>query len=239
MVAGRANGRESRSARRERATQIVALLAREYGEPRCALDHESSLQLLVATILSAQCTDERVNRVTPALFERYRCARDYADAPPGELEEVIRSTGFFNNKAKNLRGMGRVLVDQFGSEVPRTMDELLTLPGVARKTANVVLGTAFGQAVGVVVDTHVTRIANLLRLTRSSDATTIERDLMALLPPAEWIAFSHRLIWHGRKVCIARRPRCDDCTLVDLCPSAHSAATRKTKQERAQSTRSR
>jgi endonuclease-3 len=203
-----------------RARAIVRRLAREYADAECALVHATPLQLLIATILSAQCTDERVNLVTRELFAKYPDARAIAESPPGELEQVIRPTGFFNNKAKNLRGCCRILVEKHGGAVPRTMDELLELPGVARKTANVVLGTAFGIASGVVVDTHVIRITRLLRLTRQSDPERIERDLTALLPQSEWINFSHRLIWHGRKVCIARRPQCQRCVLADLCPSA-------------------
>jgi endonuclease-3 len=203
-----------------RARAISRRLAREYADAECALVHDTPLQLLIATILSAQCTDERVNLVTKELFRRYRDARSIAESPPGELEQVIRPTGFFNNKAKNLRACCRILVERHGGEVPRTMDELLELPGVARKTANVVLGTAFGVAAGVVVDTHVMRITRLLRLTRQRDPEKIERDLIRLLPQSEWIDFSHRLIWHGRRVCIARRPQCARCVLADLCPSA-------------------
>jgi endonuclease-3 len=207
-------------ARRERARAIARRLAREYADAECALVHETPLQLLIATILSAQCTDERVNLVTKELFRKYPDARAIAESPPGELEQVIRSTGFFNNKAKSLRGCCRILVERYGGEVPHTMEQLLELPGVARKTANVVLGTAFGVAAGVVVDTHVTRITRLLRLTRQRDPEKIERDLIRLLPQSDWIDFSHRLIWHGRRVCIARRPQCSRCVLSDLCPSA-------------------
>ncbi len=209
---------------RQRAERIVAQLARDYADATCALRHSSPLQLLLATILSAQCTDERVNLVTPALFARFPTAAALAAAAPGEVEALIRSCGFFNAKARNLRGCCRELVERHGGEVPRTMEELLRLPGVARKTANVVLGTAFGIAVGVVVDTHVQRISRLLRLTRQETPERIEPDLMALLPPAAWVDFSHRLIWHGRKVCIARRPRCEGCSLAPLCPSARKPA---------------
>jgi endonuclease-3 len=205
---------------RERAAAITRALAAEHGAATCALRHESPFQLLVATILSAQCTDLRVNLVTPALFAKYPTPRHLAESPPGELEALIRSTGFFNAKAKNLRGCARALVERHRGEVPRTMEELLLLPGVARKTANVVLGTAYGIAAGVVVDTHVMRITRLLKLTRQDSPEKIERDLAALLPQAEWIDFSHRLIWHGRKVCIARRPQCQRCVLAELCPSA-------------------
>ena len=208
------------AAKEARARAIVKRLAREYADAECALVHESPLQLLIATILSAQCTDERVNLVTKELFRRYPDARSIAESPPGELEQVIRSTGFFNNKAKNLRRCCAILVERYGGEVPRTMEQLLELPGVARKTANVVLGTAFGIAAGVVVDTHVMRITRLLRLTRQRDPEKIERDLIRLLPQSDWIDFSHRLIWHGRRICIARRPQCARCVLADLCPSA-------------------
>jgi len=210
----------SRSDKAARAAKIVAGLAREYGGAECALVHSSALELLVATILSAQCTDVRVNLVTRDLFKRYRSAKDYAEADPGELERLIRSTGFFRNKAKSIRGAGRILVEQFGGEVPSTMEELLELPGVARKTANVVLGTWFGKAEGVVVDTHVHRLSRRLGLTREDDPKKIERDLMALIPVGEWIDFSHRLIWHGRKICGARKPKCDQCALASCCPSA-------------------
>lgn len=215
-----ANRGRAAAEKEARARAIARRLAREYADAECALVHESPLQLLIATILSAQCTDERVNLVTKELFRKYPDARSIAESPPGELEQVIRSTGFFNNKAKNLRACCRLLVERHGGEVPRTMDELLELPGVARKTANVVLGTAFGIASGVVVDTHVIRITRLLRLTRQKDPEKIERDLIRLLPQSEWIDFSHRLIWHGRRVCIARRPQCSRCVLADLCPSA-------------------
>ncbi|MSR46062.1 MAG: endonuclease III [Planctomycetes bacterium] len=212
--------RETTNARRNRALEIVRALAEEHGDATCALQHRNAFELLVATILSAQCTDARVNQVTPALFARYPTARALAASAPGEVEALIRPTGFFNNKAKNLRGCARALIERHGGEVPRTMEELLFLPGVARKTANVVLGTAYGIAAGVVVDTHVIRITRLLGLTRQSTPEKIERDLAVLLPADEWINFSHRLIWHGRKVCIARRPQCQRCSLAPLCPSA-------------------
>src|SRR6185436_3286660 len=174
--------------------------------------------------LSAQCTDQRVNGVTPALFKKYRSAKDFAAAAAGELERDIRSTGFFNNKAKSIRGAALRLVEHHGGEVPSTMEELLELPGVARKTANVVLGTWFKKASGVVVDTHVHRIARRLQLTREDDPKKIERGLMALLPEAEWINFSHRLFWHGRKLCTARKPKCGECPLAEDCPSAGKIA---------------
>lgn len=207
-------------AEKRRVQKLLRRLQAAYPDPRCALEHDNPLQLLVATILSAQCTDERVNQVTPELFRRFPTARDLSNSPAGELEEVIRSTGFFNNKARNIRGACRVLVERHGGLVPDTMEELLELPGVARKTANVVLGTAFGITSGVVVDTHVTRLSRLLGLTRQTDAVKIEADLQKILPRSRWISFAHQLIWHGRKVCIARRPRCAECVLKDLCPSA-------------------
>jgi len=185
--------------------------------PKCALRHRNALQLLVATILSAQCTDERVNLVTRALFRRYRSPGGYARADREELQEIIHSTGFFRNKAKSIQGMAKMLVDDFGGEVPGNMEDLLKLPGVARKTANVVLGTWFTIADGVVVDTHVSRIAARLGMTREKDPVKIERDLMAQLPKREWIAFSHRLILHGRGLCKARKPDCAPCALLDVC----------------------
>jgi len=184
----------------------------------------------VATILSAQCTDVRVNMVTPALFARYPTPADLAKAEPAELEEMIRSTGFFRNKTKSLLGMARALVERHGGVVPRTMDELKVLPGVGRKTANVVLGNAFGIDEGIVVDTHVTRLSRLLGLTRETDAVKIEQDLIAVVPRSDWTIVSHLLIFHGRQVCIARRPRCGECVLNDICPSAQlaSGSARKT-----------
>ncbi len=203
-----------------RIRPILKALARDFPDAECALVHSSALELLVATILSAQCTDVRVNIVTKELFRRYRRAADYAAADPGELETLIRSTGFYRNKAKSILGMAKLLVQDHGGEVPSTMEELVRLPGVARKTANVVLGTWFHRADGVVVDTHVGRISRRLGLTREEDPAKVERDLMKLLPRGEWIAFSHRLIWHGRKVCTARAPKCGACGLRDWCPSA-------------------
>ena len=213
---------ESKARRKARADKITAALRKEYPDVRCELDHRNPLELLVATILSAQCTDVRVNIVTKDLFAHYKTAADYADAPVEELQEAIRSTGFFRNKTKSLRGMGRVLVEDFGGQVPRTMDELLTLPGVARKTANVVLGTAFGINAGVVVDTHVSRLAGRLRLTarKQTDPNKIERDLMALVPQDQWCEFSHLLVFHGRRCCTARKPNCAGCAVCELCPSA-------------------
>ena len=216
----RAPGRESKAAKAERARTILGRLKKEYPDARCALDHGDAYQLLVATILSAQCTDARVNLVTPALFARYPKAQVLAAADPAEVEELIRSTGFFRNKTKSLIGMARALVAGHGGAVPRSMEELRVLPGVGRKTANVVLGNAYGINEGVTVDTHVTRLSRLLGLTRHDDPVKIEQDLMQLFPQEEWALLSHLLIFHGRQVCIARRPRCPACVLADLCPSA-------------------
>lgn len=200
-----------------RVNAILQKLDDAYPNVTCALDHHTPFQLLISTILSAQCTDERVNQVTKTLFVKYRTPRDFACANPAELEQDIRPTGFFRNKTKSIIGAGKKIVEEFGGEVPRTMDELLTLPGVARKTANVVLGTAFGIAVGVVVDTHVIRLSNRLDLSRNSDPKKIEQDLMQVIPQEKWVLFSHQLIWHGRKVCQARKPRCVECNLERLC----------------------
>jgi len=214
--------RESKKSRQARALSIAERLKESQPDATCALRHTNAFELLVATVLSAQCTDKKVNEVMPELIARWPTPELMAEAPPGELEEVIHATGFFNQKAKSLRGLSMGLRDDFAGAVPQTMAELTRLPGVARKTANVVLGTAFGIAVGVVVDTHVKRIAGLrLRLTAETDPTKVERDLMELLPETEWIDFSHRLIWHGRRVCSARSPSCDTCNMPDLCPSAH------------------
>ncbi len=199
------------------AKQVVKALAKAYPDAVCALTHKSAYQLVVATILSAQCTDERVNMVTPGLFARYPDVRALAAANQAELETMIRSTGFFRAKATSLRGMAKGVVEEFGGEIPRTLEELVTLPGVGRKTANVVLGTVWGIATGVVVDTHVKRITNLLGLTTSQNPEQIEQDLMALLPQSEWVNFSHRLIHHGRRICIARRPKCPECPLLHCC----------------------
>ena len=206
--------------RKARARKIIARLKREYPDATCALHHSSALELAVATILSAQCTDTRVNMVTPHLFAKYRTAADYAAADPRVLEKEIQSTGFFRNKTKSIIGMAQALVERHGGTVPDTMDALVALPGVGRKTANVILGTWFGKNEGVVVDTHVQRITRLLKLTRHDDPVKIERDLMALVPRPKWSVFSHMLILHGRTVCIARRPRCEVCVLRDLCPSS-------------------
>jgi endonuclease III len=210
----------SEQERKARAAEYYRRLSAMYPDAHCALVHEDPYQLLVATILSAQCTDKRVNMVTPALFERYPDAAALADANPDELEDAIRSTGFFRNKTKSLLGMARVAVEQHGGNVPDTMEELTKLPGVGRKTANVVLGNAFGKNVGIVVDTHVTRLSNRLGLTRETDAVKIEEDLMPLFPPEQWTMVSHLLIEHGRQICIARAPQCVICPLNDICPSS-------------------
>ena len=204
--------------RKQRALKIARQLAKTYADAECALKHDSPFQLLAATILSAQCTDERVNMVTPALFAKYPTPAALAASQQADVEKIVQSTGFFRAKATNLRGMAQALVDQFGSELPRTLDEMVTLPGVGRKTANVVLGTAFGLPTGVVVDTHVKRLTRLLGLTTNLDPVKIERDLAALLPKSEWINFSHRLIHHGRRICNARKPNCPECPLLKLCP---------------------
>ena len=213
-------GRESKRARRARVEQCIALLRATYPDAECALVHHSPWELLVATILSAQCTDKRVNMVTPALFARYPTVEDFASASRVELEDAIRSTGFFRNKAKNIQGAARVILEKFGGAVPDTMAELLELPGVARKTANVVLGVAFAVADGVVVDTHVARLSQRLRFTREKDPKKIERDLMEFVPQPDWIVTGHLLIHHGRALCAARKPACGACPLQELCPSA-------------------
>ena len=205
------------------AADVLALLRAEYPGADCSLDHADAFQLLVSTILSAQCTDARVNAVTPALFRRFPTAADMA-AAGSELEELIRSTGFFNAKAKSIRGACRVLVGTHGGRVPRTMEALNALPGVGRKTANVVLGNAFGAPDGVVVDTHVGRLARRLGWSRHADPEKVERDLNALLPRAEWVFAGHALILHGRRVCSSRSPRCGDCPLAALCPKVGVAA---------------
>ena len=204
----------------ERVRQIIAGLDQMYPGVTCALTHRSAWELLVATILSAQCTDVRVNMVTPIIFEKYPTVQDFAALEPEQLEPDIRSTGFFRNKSKSVVGAARKIVSDFDGKVPETMEELLTLPGVARKTANVVLGTWFKKNEGVVVDTHVTRISRRLELTRHDDAQKIEQDLMQIIPRERWTDFSHEVIWHGRKLCVARTPRCADCTLEKLCHAA-------------------
>ena len=203
--------------RQARVTQILATLDKMYPNAACVLEHSSAWELLVATILSAQCTDKRVNMVTPGLFRKYPTIRDFASARQEELAADIRSTGFFNNKAKSVIGAARKILADYGGEVPRDIDQLLTVPGAARKTANVVLGTAFGIASGVVVDTHVQRIARRLDLTKETDPVKIEKDLMKMIPRGKWIVFSHQLIHHGRTLCVARNPKCGDCKLAALC----------------------
>jgi len=204
----------------DRIGEIIRLLHLEYPNACCELIHENPLELLVATILSAQCTDVRVNKVTPTLFAKYPTAADFAAADRDDLEEAVRSTGFYRNKAKNIQEASRRIELEYDGEVPDNMTDLLSLAGVARKTANVVLGTAYGIADGIVVDTHVKRLSNLLELTSNTDPKKIEKDLMGIVPQSEWIDFSHLLIFHGRRVCVARRPACADCTLNHLCPSA-------------------
>src|SRR6266567_2360470 len=206
--------------RKARARKIIARLKREYPDATCALHHSSALELAVATILSAQCTDVRVNKVTPDLFAKYRTAGDYAAADPRVLEKEIQSTGFFRNKTKSIIGMAQALVERHDGRVPDTMEALVGLPGVGRKTANVVLGTWFAKNEGIVVDTHVQRLSTLLGLTREKTPEKIEQDLMQLVPRDQWTWFSHTLIQHGRRVCIARRPRCESCVINRLCPSS-------------------
>jgi endonuclease-3 len=201
----------------ERVQQILQILDETYPDAKCALDHKTPWELLVATILSAQCTDKRVNLVTPGLFRKYPTVRDFAAASQEELAEDIRSTGFFNNKAKSVIGAAKTILNEFGGKVPRTMEELLRVPGAARKTANVVLGTAYGIASGVVVDTHVQRIAQRLGLTKNKDPKKIEQDLMKVLPKQRWISFSHQIILHGRALCLARKPKCGECPLDAIC----------------------
>jgi endonuclease-3 len=204
----------------ERAKVVLRRLKRRFPDARCALDHEDAYQLLVATILSAQCTDARVNMVTPELFTRYPGPAELARARPSDVEEMIRSTGFFRNKTRSLIGMAQAVVADHRGQVPRSMEELRVLPGVGRKTANVVLGNAYGINEGITVDTHVARVSRRLGLTDQEDPVKIERDLMPLFPRKEWALLSHLLIFHGRQICLARRPRCGECPLSDLCPSA-------------------
>ena len=205
--------------RQARVTRILAILDKMYPGVTCALNHSSAWELLVATILSAQCTDKRVNIVTPGLFRKYPTIQDFASAQQEELAQDIRSTGFFNNKSKSVIGAARKILSDFKGEIPRDIDRLLTVPGAARKTANVVLGTAFGIASGVVVDTHVQRISRRLDLTRETDPGKIEKDLIRIIPKEKWILFSHQVIHHGRALCIARNPRCAECRLEPLCYS--------------------
>jgi endonuclease-3 len=212
--------RETAEARRARTLEILRRLERAHPDAHCALDHRAPLELLVATILSAQCTDARVNLVTPELFRRFPRAADYASASQAELESAVRSTGFFRNKAKALRALGAALLERHGGEVPATLDELVALPGVGRKTANVVLGNAFGKNEGVVVDTHVARVSRRLGLTRQEDPVKIERDLIELVPREKWTLWAHLLIFHGRRICKAPRPLCGECPLAEICPSS-------------------
>jgi endonuclease-3 len=209
----------------ERVREILARLDQLYPKVTCALGHKSAWELLVATILSAQCTDVRVNMVTPGLFAKYPTPAHFAALKPEELEPDIRSTGFFRNKSKSVVGAAQKVVGEFGGKVPDNMEQLLTLPGVARKTANVVLGTWFKKAVGVVVDTHVQRISRRLELTREEDPPKIEQDLMRVLPREKWIEFAHQIIWHGRKLCVARNPKCAECSLETLCHAADKTWT--------------
>jgi len=217
---------ESLADKKKRARRILAQLRKLYPDADCALAHRDPLQLLIATILSAQSTDETVNKVTPVLFDRYPTAKSIARAPRESIEEIIHSTGFFRQKAKNIQGTCEKIVTEFGGRVPETLEELITLPGVARKTANVVLGTAFGKNEGVVVDTHIGRLATRLALTwrskNSKDAVKIEGDLMEMFPKKDWTFAGHALIWHGRRVCNARKPDCLRCTLAKGCPSANT-----------------
>jgi endonuclease-3 len=224
--------------RRQRVAAIVPILKKTYPTAKCSLDYRNPLELLVATILSAQCTDERVNIVTKNLFKKYKSAKDYAAVPQEQLEREIQSTGFFRNKAKSLRGMGQALVESHGGKVPATMDELTHLPGVGRKTANVVLGNAFDQNVGVVVDTHVTRVSNRLGLTSHAvDAVKIEQDLIQVVPQDQWTLWSHLLIHHGRQICQARKPRCEECPLLAHCPAGPKFIAGEEKKLKAQASK--
>ncbi len=203
----------------QRVAAILAKLDEAYPNATCELIHENAFQLLISTILSAQCTDVRVNQVTQELYKKYTKPEDFACANPAELEKEIRPTGFFRNKTKSIMGASKAIVERFAGQVPRTMEEILTLPGVARKTGNVVLGTAYGIAAGIVVDTHVLRLSARLDLTRNDDPKKVEQDLMAVIPQNNWIQFSHQLIWHGRRVCAARKPKCAECNIESLCYS--------------------
>ncbi|MEM9273989.1 MAG: endonuclease III [Cyanobacteria bacterium P01_F01_bin.143] len=211
--------KKTRPSKKQKALEILSILEKLYPDATCSLDYESTVQLLVATILSAQCTDERVNKVTPALFAKFPDAPSLASADREELETLVRSTGFYRNKAKNIQGACHKIVTLFNNKVPQTMSELLELPGVARKTANVVLAHGYGILEGVTVDTHVKRISNRLGLTKNQNPVKIERDLMKLLPQPDWENYSIRIIFHGRAICKARKPNCDDCQLAHLCPS--------------------
>jgi endonuclease III len=219
-MAKRPRGRESRAAKTERAREVYDLLLEEYPDATCALTHRNAYELTVATILSAQCTDERVNMVTPDLFREYPDPESLAGARQEDVERIIHSTGFYRNKAKNLIGMAEAVVEEHGGHIPRTMKDLVELPGVGRKTANVILGNAFGVNEGVVVDTHVKRLSNRLRFTRKDDPVKIEKDLVQLFPRETWTMLAHLLIFHGRAVCGARKPRCEACVVSRLCPSS-------------------
>ncbi len=214
---GKHGGSSTAGTAPQRVAAILAGLDAMYPDAVCELVHANPFQLLISTILSAQCTDVRVNQVTAELYKKYKEPKDFAYATPWELEQEIRPTGFFRNKTKSVMGASKAIVEQFAGVVPRTMEEILTLPGVARKTGNVVLGSGYGIAVGVVVDTHVIRLSNRLDLTHNTDPKKIEQDLMKILPQSKWIQFSHQLIWHGRRVCVARKPRCIECKLEQLC----------------------
>ncbi|MBM3465399.1 MAG: endonuclease III [Armatimonadetes bacterium] len=211
---------------RARVQKIIEILKQTYPDARCALDHTNAYELLVATIMSAQCTDKRVNMVTPEVFRKYPDAKALAAAEPEALETMIASTGFYRNKAKSLLGMANAVVERHGGAVPDEMEALVELPGVGRKTANVVLGNAFGKDEGIVVDTHVARLSKLLGLTREDDPVKIEQDLMRLVPRAQWTMFAHLIIHHGRNICIARRPRCEECPIYDYCPGRRQIAGR-------------
>lgn len=213
--------------KKKRTAEIIKRLKKAYPDAHCALDHTNPFELLIATILSAQCTDERVNIVTAELFRKYRGPNDFIAVSQAELEKDIHSTGFFRNKAKNIKAASERLVEVYGGEIPRTMEAILTLGGVARKTANVVLGNAFGIASGVVVDTHVGRLSQRLGLTGNTTAEKIEKDLQELVPKKDWVMFSHWLIFHGRRICNARRPKCSECVLADICPSFEIFASAK------------
>ena len=225
--------RETAAAKKERTMKIIAALRRTYPTAHCELNFASPLQLLVATILSAQCTDKRVNIVTAELFKKYRSARDFAEAPLADIKEAVKTTGFFRNKAKNIKACCAALVEKFGGEVPRTMEELHALAGVGRKTANVVLGNAFDINIGVVVDTHVTRLGNRLGLVKGTDAVKLEQELIKIVPQEDWTLFSHWLIWHGRRRCAARKPDCANCEIQNLCPQVGVIINNKvTKEQR-------
>jgi endonuclease-3 len=204
----------------QRARLVQRRLRREYPDARCELDYRNPFELAVATVLSAQCTDKRVNIVTPVLFERYPGPAALASARIGDVETIIKSTGFFRNKAKSITGLARAVMERHGGELPASMDELIVLPGIGRKTANVILGNAFGKNEGVVVDTHIGRLSRRLGFTRQEDPVKVERALVALFPRPSWTMLAHLLIWHGRRTCVARKPRCADCVVADLCPSA-------------------